>query len=197
MAIKADTWIREQAEKGMIDPFSPQQVREVGDLVREKTQTRKIISFGTSSHGYDMRLAGEFKVFTNIHSTVIDPKNMTDGVFVNLQADEFLLAPPHSFILGRSVERFRIPRDVLGLVLGKSTYARCGLVVNTTPMEAGWEGHLTIELSNTAPLPMKIYVGEGIAQALFFQSDQVPEVNYATRNGKYNHQGPEIVLPRV
>lgn len=195
MAIKADTWIREQAEKGMIEPFSPNQVREVVD--RQSMTKRRLISYGVSSLGCDIRLAGDFKLFTNVHSAVIDPKNMTDDVFVNLQAEDFILAPPHSFILGRSVERFKIPPDVLGLVLGKSTYCRCGLVVNTSPMEPGWEGYLTIELSNTTPLPMKIYVGEGIAQVLFFQSDQVPEVSYATRNGKYNHQGPEVVLPKV
>lgn len=200
--IMSDIWIREQAEKGMIEPFVDQQVRSVvqnpyGNFIGASKEPKKTISFGVSSYGYDMRLAREFKIFTNAYCAVIDPKNMPEEAFVTVEADDFILAPPHSFVLARSVERFKIPHDILALVIGKSTYARCGLIVNCTPMEPGWEGYLTIELSNTTPMPMKIYVGEGIAQALFYHGDQPSSVNYATRAGKYQAQGAEIVLPRV
>jgi dCTP deaminase len=164
MSIKSDKWIRRMAaEHGMIEPFEPGQVREA--------EGRKIISYGTSSYGYDIRCAPEFKVFTNIHSTVVDPKNFDEKSFVDFEGDSCII-PPNSFALARTVEYFRIPRNVLTICLGKSTYARCGIIVNVTPFEPEWEGYVTLEFSNTTPLPAKIYAGEGCAQVLFFESDK-------------------------
>ena len=164
MSIKSDKWIRRMAETtGMIEPFEPRQVRE--------REGKKIISYGTSSYGYDIRCAPEFKVFTNIHSTVVDPKNFDEKSFVDFY-DDVCIIPPNSFALARTLEYFRIPRNVLTICLGKSTYARCGIIVNVTPFEPEWEGYVTLEFSNTTPLPAKIYAGEGCAQALFFSARQ-------------------------
>jgi dCTP deaminase len=164
MAIKSDKWIRRMAaEHGMIEPFSPELVREVNG--------QKIVSYGTSSYGYDIRCAREFKVFTNINSTVVDPKNFDPKSFVEVESDVCII-PPNSFALARTMEYFRIPRSVLTVCLGKSTYARCGIIVNVTPFEPEWEGYVTLEFSNTTPLPAKIYAGEGCAQVLFFESDE-------------------------
>ena len=183
MAIKSDTWIRKMAlEQGMIDPFEDRQVRA------------GVISYGLSSYGYDIRVADEFKVFTNINTTVIDPKAFDPRSFVDLKTD-VCIVPPNSFALARTVEYFRIPRDVLTVCLGKSTYARCGIIVNVTPFEPEWEGTATLEISNTTPLPAKIYAHEGIAQVLFFQSDQLCEVSYRDKRGKYQAQ-LEVTLPR-
>jgi dCTP deaminase len=184
MAIKADRWIRKMAlEHGMIEPFEDRQVRE------------GVISYGLSSYGYDIRVADEFKVFTNINSTVVDPKRFDARSFVDVAADVCII-PPNSFALARTVEYFRIPRDVLTVCVGKSTYARCGLIVNVTPFEPEWEGFVTLEISNTTPLPAKVYANEGIAQVLFFQSDEPCEVSYADKKGKYqNQQG--LTLPRL
>ena len=182
--IKSDRWIRRQAlEKGMIKPFEDRQVRKGG------------ISFGLSSYGYDIRIADEFKIFTNINTTIVDPKAFDPRSFVDYQG-EVALIPPNSFALGRSVEYFKIPRNVLTICVGKSTYARCGIIVNVTPFEPEWEGFVTLEISNTTPLPARIYANEGLCQILFFQSDEVCEVSYADRKGKYqNQQG--IVLPKL
>lgn len=167
----------------MIEPFEPAQVRE------------GTISYGVSSYGYDIRVAPDFKVFTNVHNVVVDPKAFDDRSFVDVEADECLI-PPNSFALARTVEYFRIPRDVLVICLGKSTYARCGIIVNVTPLEPTWEGHLTLEISNTTPLPAKIYANEGIAQLIFFRGVEEPEVAYADRKGKY--QGQEgVTLPKL
>ncbi len=181
--IKNDRWIREMASKGMIEPFSENQVRE------------GVISFGVSSYGYDMRIADEFKIFTNINNTIVDPKNFDPRSFVDFKGDVCII-PPNSFALGHSVEYFRIPRDVLVICLGKSTYARCGIVVNVTPLEPEWEGHVTIEISNTTPLPAKIYANEGIAQLLFLGGEEVCQVSYADKAGKYQAQRG-ITLPRM
>lgn len=181
--IKNDRWIREMASKGMIEPFSENQVRE------------GVISFGVSSYGYDMRIADEFKIFTNINNTIVDPKNFDPRSFVDFKG-EVCIIPPNSFALGYSVEYFRIPRDVLVICLGKSTYARCGIVVNVTPLEPEWEGHVTIEISNTTPLPAKIYANEGIAQLLFLGGEELCEVSYADKAGKYQAQRG-ITLPRM
>ena len=160
MSIKSDTWIRRKAqEQGMIEPFEAKQVRS--------TEQGKVISYGTSSYGYDVRCSDEFKIFTNINSAIVDPKNFSEGSFVDVKADVCII-PPNSFALARTVEFFRIPRDVLTICLGKSTYARCGIIVNVTPLEPEWEGHVTLEFSNTTPLPAKIYANEGVAQMLFF-----------------------------
>jgi dCTP deaminase len=184
MAIKADKWIRKMAlEHGMIEPFVDDQVRQ------------GVVSYGLSSYGYDIRVADEFKVFTNINSTVIDPKNFDPRSFVDVQAD-VCIVPPNSFALARTIEYFRIPRDVLTVCLGKSTYARCGIIVNVTPFEPEWEGHVTIEISNTTPLPAKIYANEGIAQVLFFQSDEPCERSYADKKGKYLKQ-TGVTLPKI
>ena len=164
MSIKSDRWIRKMAEEhGMIEPFEAGQVRfnEAGE---------KLVSYGTSSYGYDVRCAREFKVFTNVHSAIVDPKNFDENSFIDIVGDECII-PPNSFALARTVEYFRIPRDVLTICLGKSTYARCGIIVNVTPLEPEWEGHVTLEFSNTTTLPARIYAGEGVAQMLFFQSD--------------------------
>jgi dCTP deaminase len=171
-SIKADRWIRKMAlEHGMIEPFEEKQVR------------KGVISYGLSSYGYDIRVADEFKVFTNINNTVVDPKN-------------FCIIPPNSFALAKTVEYFRIPRDVLTVCVGKSTYARCGLIVNVTPFEPEWEGFVTLEISNTTPLPAKVYANEGISQVLFFQSDEVCETSYADKKGKYQKQ-LGLTLPRL
>ena len=175
------------AERGMIEPFQADQVR-----VREG---ERVISYGTSSYGYDVRCAPEFKVFTNINSATVDPKAFDERSFVDIQGDSCIV-PPNAFALARTVEYFRIPRDVLTLCVGKSTYARCGIIVNVTPLEPEWEGHVTLEFSNTTNLPAKIYAGEGVAQLLFFQSDEPCEVSYKDRGGKYQRQ-KGVTLPRA
>lgn len=186
MSIKSDNWIRRMSEHyGMIEPYEPQQVRHGA--------AGKLISHGTSSYGYDVRCADEFKVFTNINSTIIDPKNFCKTSFVDVNSDVCII-PPNSFALARSVEYFRIPRNVLVICLGKSTYARCGIIVNVTPLEPEWEGHITLEFSNTTPLPAKIYANEGVAQLLFLESDEVCEKSYKDRQGKYQGQ-KGVTLP--
>jgi dCTP deaminase len=188
MSIKSDKWIRRMAaETAMIEPFEAGQVREVDG--------RKIVSYGTSSYGYDVRCSDEFKVFTNVYSTVVDPKNFDDKSFVDLKGPVCII-PPNSFALARTIERFRIPRNVLVICLGKSSYARCGIVVNVTPLEPEWEGYVTLEFSNTTPLPAKIYANEGVAQMLFFESDEVCETSYRDRGGKYQDQ-KGVTLPKV
>ncbi len=183
-SIKADKWIRKMAlEHRMIEPFEDRQV------------CAGVISFGLSSYGYDIRVADEFKVFTNINSTVVDPKHFDARSFVDVQADVCII-PPNSFALAKTVEYFRIPRDVLTICVGKSTYARCGLIVNVTPFEPEWEGFVTLEISNTTPLPAKVYSNEGIAQVLFFQSDETCEVSYADKKGKYQGQRG-LTLPKL
>lgn len=180
MSIQSDKWIRHMAETAeMITPFEPAQVRA-------NTQG-KIVSYGTSSYGYDVRCANEFKVFTNINSAVVDPKNFNPTSFVDLSVDVCII-PPNSFALARSVEYFKIPRNVLVICLGKSTYARCGIIVNVTPLEPEWEGHITLEFSNTTPLPAKIYANEGVAQLLFLASDEACALSYKDREGKYQGQ---------
>jgi dCTP deaminase len=174
-------------QKGMIEPFEPGQVRPVdGD---------RIISYGTSSYGYDVRCAPQFKIFTNINSAVVDPKRFDESSFVDLES-EVCIIPPNSFALASTIEYFRIPRDVLTICLGKSTYARCGIIVNVTPLEPEWEGHVTLEFSNTTPLPAKIYANEGVAQMIFFESDDPCEVSYADRGGKYQGQRG-VTLPKA
>src|SRR5471030_345083 len=188
MTIKSDKWIRRMAEQtGMIEPFEPNQVREADG--------RKVISYGTSSYGYDIRCANEFKIFTNINSTIVDPKNFDPKNFVEVNADSCII-PPNSFALARTVEYFRIPRNVLTICLGKSTYARCGIIVNVTPLEPEWEGHVTLEFSNTTNLPAKIYAHEGVAQMLFLESDDVCEISYKDRKGKYQGQRG-VTLPKT
>ncbi len=184
MAIKPDSWIKRMAlEHQMIDPFVESQMRD------------GVISFGLSSYGYDIRVADEFKVFTNINNTVIDPKAFDPRSFVDLKTD-VCIVPPNSFALARTIEYFRIPRDVLTVCLGKSTYARCGIIVNVTPFEPEWEGTATLEISNTTPIPAKIYANEGIAQVLFFQSDEVCTTSYRDKRGKYQAQ-IDVTLPRL
>lgn len=186
MSLQSDRWIRDMAKKhGMIEPFVDTQVRYVND--------KKVISYGLSSYGYDLRVAREFKIFTNVNNCLIDPKNFNENAFVHIEADECIV-PPNSFALARSVEYFRIPRNVLTVCLGKSTYARCGIIVNVTPFEPEWEGHVTLEISNTTPLPAKIYANEGLAQVLFYQGAEVCETSYADRQGKYMRQ-TKITLP--
>lgn len=186
MSIKSDKWIRKMAkEHKMIEPFVDGQVRHC--------EGQKVISYGLSSYGYDLRVAREFKVFTNINNSLIDPKNFSDEAFVHIEGD-YCIIPPNSFALARSVEYFRIPRDVLTICLGKSTYARCGIIVNVTPFEPEWEGHVTLEISNTTPLPAKVYANEGLAQVLFYQAAEVCETSYADRGGKYMGQ-TNITLP--
>jgi len=181
MGLKPDHWIRKMArEHGMIEPFVESQVRA------------GVISYGVSSYGYDMRVARQFKIFTNVHSAIVDPKNFDPQSFVDYEGD-VCIVPPNSFALARSVEYFRIPRSVLTLCVGKSTYARCGILTNITPFEPGWEGHVTLEISNTTPLPARIYAEEGIAQVLFFEADEECEVSYADKKGKY--QGQRGVTP--
>jgi dCTP deaminase len=182
--LKSDRWIRRVAtEHGMINPFSEKQVRE------------SVISYGLSSYGYDLRVADEFKIFTNVNCTVVDPKKFDERSFVTVRSD-VCIVPPNSFALARSVEYFKIPRDVLTICVGKSTYARCGIIVNVTPFEPEWEGFVTLEISNTTPLPAKIYANEGLCQIIFFQSDEVCETSYADRKGKYQAQ-KGIVLPKL
>ena len=184
MSVKPDSWIRRMArEQRMIDPFTEKQVRE------------GVISYGLSSYGYDIRIADEFKIFTNINSTIVDPKNFDPRSFVDFRGDVCII-PPNSFALARTVEYFRIPRSVVTICVGKSTYARCGIIVNVTPFEPEWEGIVTLEVSNTTPLPAKIYSGEGIAQVLFFESDEVCETSYADKKGKYQAQ-KTLTLPRL
>ena len=188
MTIKSDRWIQQMAEsQDMISPFAADQIRE--------RDGEKLISYGTSSYGYDVRCADEFKVFTNIHSAVVDPKNFDDKSFVDIQSDVCII-PPNSFALARTVEYFKIPEDVLTICLGKSTYARCGIIVNVTPLEPEWEGHVTLEFSNTTNLPAKIYANEGVAQMLFFQSDERCQTTYRDRGGKYQGQ-TGVTLPKA
>ena len=188
MGIKSDRWIRGMAEHfGMIEPYEPGQVRDVND--------RRVISFGTSSYGYDIRCSNEFKIFTNINSAIVDPKNFDQSSFVDVKSDVCII-PPNSFALARTVEYFRIPRDVLVICLGKSTYARCGIIVNVTPLEPEWEGHVTLEFSNTTPLPAKIYANEGVAQVLFIGADEPCETSYRDRGGKYQGQ-TGVTLPKA
>jgi len=188
MSIKSDNWIRRMVEQHrLIEPFEPAQVRHNG--------AGPIISYGTSSYGYDVRCAPEFKIFTNINSTIVDPKQFDEKSFVDLAA-EVCIIPPNSFALARTVEYFRIPRNVLTVCLGKSTYARCGIICNVTPLEPEWEGYVTLEFSNTTPLPAKIYANEGVAQMLFFESDEVCETSYADRGGKYQKQRG-VTLPKA
>jgi dCTP deaminase len=183
MSIKSDRWITRMArEHRMIEPFA-------------ETQVRNGISYGVSSYGYDIRVADEFKIFTNVNSTIVDPKRFDEQSFVNFTGD-VCLVPPNSFVLARTVEYFRIPRSVLTLCLGKSTYARCGIIVNVTPFEPEWEGTATLEISNTTPLPAKIYANEGIAQVIFFESDEVCQTSYADKKGKYQAQRA-ITLPKI
>jgi dCTP deaminase len=186
MTIKSDRWIIEQARKGMIEPFENGQVRERDD--------RKIISYGTSSYGYDVRCSTQFKIFTNIHSATVDPKAFDESSFINIESDVCVI-PPNSFALASTIEYFKIPEDVLTICLGKSTYARCGIIVNVTPLEPEWEGHVTLEFSNTTSLPAKIYANEGVAQMLFFQSDERCLVSYKDRGGKYQGQ-TGVTLPK-
>jgi len=184
MSIKSDRWIRRMArEHGMIEPFADAQVRH------------GVISYGVSSYGYDMRVAREFKIFTNALSAIVDPKAFDPKSFVTFEGD-VCVVPPNSFALARSVEYFRIPRDVLTICVGKSTYARCGIITNVTPFEPEWEGFVTLEISNTTPLPARIYANEGIAQVLFFQGDEPPEVSYADKKGKYQKQ-QGVTLPKL
>lgn len=187
MSIKSDKWIRRMAEQGMIEPFEPGQVRQVNG--------QRIVSYGTSSYGYDVRCADEFKIFTNINSAIVDPKNFDENSFVDVQSDVCII-PPNSFALARTVEYFRIPRSVLTVCLGKSTYARCGIIVNVTPLEPEWEGHVTLEFSNTTTLPAKIYANEGVAQMLFLESDEICETSYRDRGGKYQGQ-IGVTLPKT
>ncbi len=184
MGVKSDGWIRKMAtEHGMIEPFVDGQVRDGA------------ISYGLSAYGYDIRVSDEFKVFTNVFNSVVDPKNFDDKSFVEIKAD-YCMIPPNSFALARTVEYFRIPRSTITLCVGKSTYARCGIIVNVTPFEPEWEGFVTLEISNTTPLPAKIYANEGIAQVLFFEADEMCEVSYADKKGKYQKQ-VGITPPKV
>ncbi len=184
MPVMADKWIRQQAlQHGMIDPFE------------ENLNRNGVISYGLGSYGYDARVADEFKIFTNVHNAVVDPKNFSERSFVAYEGSVCTI-PPNSFVLARTLEYFRIPRDCLVICLGKSTYARCGIIVNVTPLEPEWEGHVTLEFSNTTPLPAKIYANEGACQFLFLKGDRVCEVSYADRAGKYMRQ-QGITLPRL
>ena len=172
----------------MIEPFSSRQVRSEADGA-------KILSYGVSSYGYDARCASVFKIFTNLHATMVDPKAIDMRSMVDHE-DDHCIIPPNSFVLARTVEYFRIPRDVMTICLGKSTYARCGIIVNVTPLEPEWEGYVTLELSNTTPLPAKVYANEGIAQMLFFQASETCEVSYQDRGGKYQKQ-MHLTLPKI
>ena len=188
MSLKSDKWIRKMArEQEMITPFVENQVKNIKD--------QKMVSYGLSSYGYDVRIGNHFKVFTNVYSTIVDPKNFNEDAFVDIEGDVCMI-PPNSFALASTIEYFRIPRGCLTICLGKSTYARCGIIVNVTPFEPEWEGHVTIEISNTTPLPAKIYSNEGIAQVLFFEAQEVCEVSYADRAGKYMKQ-MGITLPKT
>lgn len=184
MGLKSDHWIRKMAlEKKMIEPFVDHQVRE------------GVISYGVSSYGYDVRVADEFKIFTNVFSTIVDPKAFDTNSMVDFKGDVCII-PPNSFALAKTIEYFRIPRGVLTICVGKSTYARCGIIVNVTPFEPEWEGYVTLEISNTTPLPAKIYANEGLAQVLFLEGDELCEISYADKKGKYQHQ-QGILLPKV
>ena len=184
MAIKPDKWIKKMAlEEKMIEPFVENQVRE------------NVISYGVSSYGYDVRIADEYKIFTNLNSTIVDPKQFDPKSFVDFKG-EVCIVPPNSFALGRTIEYFRIPRKTMTICVGKSTYARCGIITNVTPLEPGWEGYITLEVSNTTPLPAKIYSGEGIAQILFFESDEECLTSYADKKGKYQGQ-TGVTLPKI
>ena len=184
MSIKPDKWItRMVKEYGMIDPYEQKQIKD------------NSVSYGVSSYGYDIRIADEFKIFTNINHMVVDPKDFDPRSFVDFEGEQCII-PPNSFALARTVERFKVPRDVIVVCLGKSTYARCGIIVNVTPLEPEWEGIVTLEVSNTTPLPARIYAGEGIAQMLFFQSDEACETSYADKKGKYQSQDG-LTLPRL
>lgn len=185
MGLKSDRWIRKMAlEQKMIEPFVDSQVKE--------NNGEKLVSYGLSSYGYDLRVAEEFLVFTNVHNSIVDPKNFQDNSFVRISGKTCII-PPNSFALARSVEYFKIPRNMLTLCIGKSTYARCGIIVNVTPFEPEWEGYVTLEISNTTPLPAKIYAGEGLAQVLFFEAQEACDVSYADRRGKYMKQ--QAIVP--
>jgi len=189
MSVCSDQWIRRMAvERGMIEPF-------VDGQIKSNASGGRVISYGLSSYGYDLRVSNEFKVFTNVFSSVVDPKAFDDRSFVDMETD-VCVVPPNSFALARSVEYFRIPREVLTICVGKSTYARCGIIVNVTPFEPEWEGHVTLEISNTTPLPARIYANEGLAQVVFFQAEQICETSYADRAGKYMGQRG-ITIPRM
>jgi dCTP deaminase len=184
MGLKPDHWIKRMAnESRMIEPFVEEQVRD------------GVISFGVSSYGYDIRVADEFKIFTNVYSAIVDPKRFDPRSMIDFKGDVCII-PPNSFALARTVEYFRIPRNVLTICLGKSTYARCGIIVNVTPFEPEWEGYVTLEISYTTPLPAKIYANEGIAQVLFFEADEVCDTSYADKKGKYQYQ-QSIILPKL
>ncbi len=188
MSVKCDTWIRKMAlEREMIQPFEANQVKQLG--------AEKVISYGTSSYGYDVRCAREFKIFTNINSSTVDPKNFDPASFVDFEGDVCII-PPNSFALARTVEHFKIPREILIICLGKSTYARCGIIVNVTPLEPEWEGHVTLEFSNTTPLPAKIYAGERCAQMIFFEGLEVCSESYKDKDGKYIGQ-KGVTLPKL
>jgi dCTP deaminase len=184
MAVKSDNWIREQAlSHGMIEPFVEGQVRD------------NVISYGVSSYGYDIRISNEYKIFTNLNSTIVDPKAFDPMSFVDFEGDVCII-PPNSFALGRTVEYFKVPRNIMTICVGKSTYARCGIITNVTPLEPGWEGYITLEISNTTPLPAKIYSGEGICQILFFEGAEPCSVSYADKKGKYQNQ-TGVTLPKL
>jgi len=184
MSVLSDKWIRKMAsEHNMISPFEDKQIRG------------SKISFGLSSYGYDARVSNEFKIFTNVNSEIVDPKNFKASNFVTKNVSECII-PPNSFVLASTVEYFKIPKDVLVVCLGKSTYARCGIIVNVTPLEPGWEGHVTLEFSNTTPLPAKIYANEGVAQFIFLKGNETPETTYSDRNGKYMGQ-TGVTLPKI
>ena len=188
MAIMSDKWIKEKVAKdGMISPFASSQVKEI--------ESKKIISYGVSSYGYDARVSSEFKIFTNINTTIVDPKNFDSQSLVSKETDVCII-PPNSFALARTVEYFKIPKDILVICVGKSTYARCGIIVNVTPLEPGWEGFVTLEFSNTTPLPAKIYANEGACQFLFFSGNEPCEISYSDRAGKYMGQ-EGVTLPRI
>lgn len=188
MTLKEDAWIKKRAQEGMIEPFVEHQVNRL-------PSGEKCVSYGLSSYGYDIRVSNEFKVFTNVYNSMVDPKHFTEDSFVDIIADTCII-PPNSFALARSIEYFRIPRSTLTICLGKSTYARCGIIVNVTPFEPEWEGHVTIEISNTTPLPAKIYANEGIAQVIFFEAVSACDYSYADRKGKYQGQ-TGITVPVV
>ena len=183
MPVLSDKWIKKMALDGMISPFEAKQIREGK------------ISYGLSSFGYDARVSNEFKIFTDVDSAIVDPKNFKNNSFVSRKIDECII-PPNSFVLASTVEYFKIPKDILVICLGKSTYARCGIIVNVTPLEPGWEGHVTLEFSNTTPLPAKIYANEGVAQFIFLQGNEKPDISYSDRKGKYMGQ-KGVTLPKV
>ncbi|NGX33382.1 MAG: Deoxycytidine triphosphate deaminase [Candidatus Anoxychlamydiales bacterium] len=187
MTLLADEHIEKLAKEGMIEPFEKNQIKQ--------SSTKKVVSYGLSSYGYDLRVADEFKVFTNVYNTIIDPKNFSEDSFVEIKAPTCII-PPNSFALARSVEYFRIPRNILTICIGKSTYARCGIIVNVTPFEPEWEGYVTLEISNTTPLPAKVYANEGLAQVLFFEAKTECLVSYEDRKGKYMKQRG-ITIPRL